>query len=232
MDWMASHHGCTRFIAGGLCGGALTGLLAAERDPRIEALLGLSIPVILDGSAIDFSKFMTDKQLAGTRQRYFGKLRLWDPAVWKSWARFLTFRSHYSLLFRSLVAPFAKRRPAEATAPAAAVADNTNPLFARALRAFVESGRRLLLVFAGTDRLWFEYEAKFTERHREWLARHGSDFEVHVTAEANHIFSFSEWQQDMFERSIEWLRREYPAPEPAGVAEPAGSRDAGRLTWR
>ncbi len=225
MDWMEKNHGCGSFIAAGLCGGALTGLLAAERDARIEGLLGLSIPVILDGSAIDFSKFMTDKQLAGTRQRYLGKLRLWDPSVWKSWARLLTFRSHYSLLLRSLRQPFARTKTETTDTASPPPADNTNPLFARALTHFVESGRRMLLVFAETDRLWFEYDAKFVQRNREWLVRHGSDFNVHVTPQANHIFSFAEWQQDMLDESCRWLLQEYPA---RGVERGSGTA-AGRV---
>ena len=109
MDWMQQTHGCSRFIAAGLCGGAITGLLTADRDPRIISLVGLGIPVILDGTHIDHSKYMTDKQLAGNRDRYLGKLRLWDPAVWKSWTRFFSGQSHYSLITRALTKPFMKK---------------------------------------------------------------------------------------------------------------------------
>ena len=59
MDWMQRTYGTTSFIAAGLCGGALTGLLTAARDPRIVGLVGLSIPVILDGSDRDASRYMT-----------------------------------------------------------------------------------------------------------------------------------------------------------------------------
>ena len=218
MDWMQQTLGCTGFVAAGLCGGALTGLLTAERDSRIEGLLALSIPVILDGSSIDFSKFMTEAQLEGNRRRYLERLRLWDPAVWASWARFLTFRSHYSLIARALSRPFARRRTGNDAATSPAPADNTNPLFARALRRFVERRRRLLLVFAETDRLWFEYDTKFAQRNREWLDLHASDYTVHVTSQANHIFSFSEWQRDMLDASSRWLAQEYPSGDGAGAA--------------
>jgi uncharacterized protein len=208
MDWMQRTYGTTKFIASGLCGGALTGLLAAQRDERITSLLGLSIPVILDGSNIDASKYMTDEQLKRTRLKYLRKLRLWDPEVWRSWRRFLSFQSHYSLILKSIAKPLLARvRPAPPAETAAAPkeADNTNPHFAPSLLRMVSSARRVLLLFAETDRLLFDFEAKFMQRHRAAVERHGASFEMHVTKQANHIFSFSEWQEDMLDHASRWL---------------------------
>jgi alpha-beta hydrolase superfamily lysophospholipase len=225
MDWMQRTYGTSRFIAAGLCGGALTGLLAAQRDPRIVSLLALSIPVILDGSDIDASRYMTPTQLSGTRRRYLGKLRLWDPQVWHSWKRFLTLQSHYSLVVRSLTQPvLAKLRRSAAAAPAPAPSDsrpaverdNTNPHFAPAFMAMASSSRRMLLVFAETDRLLWDFEAKFLQRHQAALARYKERYDVHVVPRANHIFSFAEWQDDMLGRACAWLD--------SGVRVPAGAR--------
>jgi len=222
MDWMQQHHGISRFVASGLCGGALTGLLAAARDPRIVALLGLSIPVILDGSTVDASKYMTDAQLKGTRLRYLRALRLWDPQAWRSWSRFLTFQSHYSLIVRALARPIRARfgargpsRPEEAAAP-----DNTNPHFAPALLGMLRSSRPIGLVFAGTDRLLFEFEVKFLQRHRAALAPHEHLFDMHVTPQANHIFSMQEWQRDMLDHCCRWLES-WDTPAAAGLAPEA-----------
>jgi uncharacterized protein len=225
MDWMQHSYGTTKFIASGLCGGALTGLLAAQRDERITSLLGLSIPVILDGSNIDASKYMTDEQLKRTRLKYLRKLRLWDPVVWRSWARFFSFQSHYSLILKSVAKPLlALVRPAPpADAAAAARAnepDNTNPHFAPSLLRMVSSARRVLLLFAETDRLLFDFEAKFMQRHRAAVERHGASFEMHVTKQANHIFSFSEWQEDMLDRACQWLERDGGEPLRGAVTTP------------
>ncbi|MGH9350511.1 MAG: alpha/beta hydrolase [Vicinamibacterales bacterium] len=214
MDWMHQQYGTSRFIASGLCGGALTGLLAAQRDPRITSLLGLSIPVILDGSTIDASKYMTDAQLKGTRLRYLRKFRLWDPDVWHSWVRFFSFQSHYSLILKSMAKPLLARlrraapvAPATAEAPEAKAADNTNPYFAPALLRMVSTGRRVFLIFAETDRLLWEFDVKFLQRHRAAVERHADWFEMHVTKQANHIFSFGEWQEDMLDQCCRWLER-------------------------
>lgn len=208
MDWMGRTFGTTRFIAAGLCGGALTGLLTAERDPRIIGLLALSIPVILDGANVDATRYLTTAQLDSTRAAYLGKLK---PGAWRSWLRFLTLQSDYRMLARAVARPLLARLRARRghTGPAPDAVpeshDNTNPLFAPAFRSMASGGRRMLLIFAETDRLLWEFEAKFMDRHGASLAPYRSTFQVHITPHANHIFSFSEWQQDMLDQCCRWL---------------------------
>ena len=209
MDWMQQTHGFSRFIAAGLCGGALTGLLTAERDSRITGLLGLSIPVILDGSNVDASQYMTTAQLEGTRDGYLKKLNPLKGGAWQSWIRLLTFQSDYRMIARSLMKPIlARLRRTDAPAaktPDAQPADNTNPHFAPAFRQMVSTSRRVLLIFAEADRLFWEFEAKYMQRHRASIEPYAQWYRVHVTKQANHIFSFGEWQQDMLDQCCGWL---------------------------
>ncbi|MGH9879050.1 MAG: hypothetical protein ACRD5H_15590, partial [Nitrososphaerales archaeon] len=65
----------------------------------------------------------------------------------------------------------------------------------------------IYLVFAGMDRLLFEYEKKFVERNRADLEEYAPWYEIHVTKDANHIFSFREWEEDMLEQCCRWLDR-------------------------
>ena len=206
MDWMQRTHGTRRFIAAGLCGGALTGLLTAANDTRIVALCAISIPVILDGSDRDAARYITASQLTAMRTGYWRKLRL---AEWRSWMRLLTFRSDFRMIGKTLLAPIYARirrstSPAK-DAPTAVHADNTNPLFAPAFRNMVTTSRPVLLVFAESDRLFWEFEEKFLQRHGRTLERYAAWYRVHVTPQANHIFSSSEWQEDLFEQCSRWL---------------------------
>ena len=174
MDWMQRTHGATSFIAAGLCGGALTGLLAASRDPRIAALCAISFPVILDGSDRDPGRYMTAAQLTATRSDYLRKVRVRE---WRSWVRLLTFRSDYRMIARALFKPIQARirrsAPASENPAATGPADNTNPLVAPAFRSMVTTSRPILLVFGESDRLFWEFEDKF-------LRRHGPSLEAHV----------------------------------------------------
>jgi hypothetical protein len=208
MDWMQHTYGTQCFIAAGLCGGALTGLLTAARDPRIVALFGISIPVILDGSDRDAGRYMTAAQLEETRSGYLRKLSL---GAWRSWLRLLTFQSDYRMIARALWKPIQARirRPEPGLQPAgdAAPADNTNPLFAPAFSHMVASARPVLLVFAESDRLFWEFDDKFMRRHGSSLDRYSEWYHVHVTPNANHIFSATEWQDDLFAQCGPWLER-------------------------
>ena len=222
MDWLQATHGITRFIAAGLCGGAITALLAADEDPRVVGLLGLGMPVILDGSEIEYWRYLTTEQLKGTRHRYLSKFKIWEPRVWRSWWRFVTLQSHYSLIGQSVLMRKHKAAPRTEAAPAgdapvagpaaappaeAAPADNTNPRFAPAFLKVLAAGRPILLVFGGADRLRWEFDEKFVARHRAQLEAHPSGYELVVTPEANHIFSLGAWQRHMLEHATTWLGR-------------------------
>jgi alpha/beta superfamily hydrolase len=223
MDWMQQTHGTGRFIMAGLCGGAITGLLARVKDERISGLLSLAIPVILDGSTIDVTKYMTVPQFQWTRQGYLRRFKLWRPEVWKSWLRFVTLQSDYRLIIRSVMTPLWSRLRRTATGQTsdqvAETKDNTNPYFAPAFMKMVSTSRPVLLIFAKSDRLYWEFEAKFMNRYRSEVEAYAEFYEIHVTEQSNHIFSFPECQADMLERSCRWLGRYFPAQSPEAAGE-------------
>ena len=208
MQWVSEKYGIERFILAGLCGGAITGLLTAKGDARVEGLLGLGIPVILDSAQMDKSRFLTDGQINSLHQRYLGKL-----FSTKSWLRLLTFQSDYRLIWRTLKRKLAppKDVPVDAKkSPPNDPDDNTNPLFAPAFFDMVDSGRKILFIFSGSDRLDWEYEEKFVRRHAARLRQCEAHFTVTVIPEANHILSMSEWQKVMLDQSTDWLNRHFP----------------------
>jgi hypothetical protein len=214
MDWMQRHHGTRRFILSGLCGGAITGLLAGSRDARVAGLLGLGITPVLASRAAEASLYMTAGQLEKTRQKYIR--RLLRP---QAWLRLLTFRSDYKLIWRFLSQPLKRQLPKAAVAETPPPEqDNANPLFPPAFFKMLASKRPMLLVFGGTDRLQWEFEEKFVARHREKLAALPPLYDVHIVKDANHVLSWREWQNEMLEVSTRWLQKHFPVdvrmPEP------------------
>lgn len=204
LDWLQSEHGITRCIAGGLCGGAITGLLTAEHDRRIVGLLALGIPVVLDVGDAQWSAHLTRGQLDQLRQGYVRKLL--DP---RSWLRLLSFQSDYRVIWKAFKRMFERTKPAPAPAPAqnGQPADNTNPKFAPAFFAMLESGRPMLHIFSGSDRLAAEFKEKFQERYPDRLARHHELVDVHLIDKANHILAYPDWFDQMLGLSRNWLRR-------------------------
>lgn len=202
MDWAERKYKKNRFILAGLCGGAITGLLAGQVDERVEALLSLNIPVILDGSNQDKTKYLTEGQLDRLKTNYLK--RLFDL---KSWLRLLTFKSDYKLLFKSLIRKN-KKRDSEKQQDNA-VDSNVNPLFEPAFMDWIDRSKKMLLIFSGSDRLTWEYNEKFATPNKDQLDAINGGFEVHVVDEANHIFSYKSWYEEMMKLSLQWLKNDY-----------------------
>ena len=206
MDWMQRTYGAKRFILSGLCGGAITGLLAGARDPRVAGLLALGITPVLASRAADASRYMTRGQLDAVRGRYLR--RLLSP---QAWGRLLTLKTDNKLIWRLLTESFGRKSAAAtpATPPPPAEDDNANPLFPPAFFHMLDSARPMLMIFGGADRLQFEFEEKFLARHRERLARSSALYDVHVVKDANHVLSTREWQNEMLDVTSQWLGRHF-----------------------
>jgi alpha/beta superfamily hydrolase len=212
MDWMTANCGVGRFIGSGLCGGSITALLVAAQDRRIESMLALSIPTAFDGGEANWARFATNRQLVGIRRGYFK--RIIKP---EAWIRFLTGKTSYFVLWRSLkqLIPWANSSSAARLAPSGAATapskDDTNPKFAPAFLRIVGSKRPLLLIFSGGDRLSWEFEEKFEARHRDQLEPLRSYLEIKKIADANHALTDPSWVQEMLDMTVDWLDRVHPA---------------------
>lgn len=211
MDWMERECGNSRFVLSGLCGGAITGLLAAKRDRRVQALLALGIPVISTSAGVDPLKFMTDGQLDSMREAYVQKIFSLKP-----WVRFLTLQTDYRALWKSLVKPIRARLDARAPhgESESAVAEllqagqsNLNRHFAPAFFGMVSSGRPAILIFSSADRLYWEWKEKFAKYYARQIAAYADSLEIHVAKDANHIFSFRESREEMLSVACNWLVR-------------------------
>jgi pimeloyl-ACP methyl ester carboxylesterase len=209
--WLRTQ-GHDRFVLGGLCGGAITALLAARREPGVIGLLSLGMTVTLASNAATPGKYLTGKQLDGKRSQYFRNL-LRPASLW----RFVTFRSDYSTIWHSmkrlLVKP--KVKPVAAADPVAQPPEqrgNANPLFPPAYFDFLQRGGKALMIFSEKDRLWSEYEEKFEQPFAERLKPLEAQIEKHVIANANHVMSLSEWQREMVDVSRNWIKRAWAAP--------------------
>ena len=72
----------------------------------------------------------------------------------------------------------------------------------------------MLLVFSGTDRIYWEFEEKFAKRYGNLLDTYQDRIDLHVIEGANHILSFEEWQRELFRVYETWFNRCYQK-EPA-----------------
>ncbi len=208
MDWMRDHCGTKRFVGSGLCGGSITALLAAQQDPRIVSLLGIGLPVTLDGGEANWGRFLTQQQIGQARQGFFE--RLVRPS---SWIKFLTGRSNYRVIWRVLGQVFRPKRGNVADHPQGdgpAVLDDTNPLFAPAFLTLLQDRRPVLLVYSGGDRLQVQFEEKFEARNRSRIDATSPGYRVHTIPRANHIMSDPAWTAELLDVAAKWLDETHP----------------------
>jgi len=200
MDYMGEERGVRSFVLGGLCGGALTGLIAGSNDARVVGLFGLGIPVILDGSQMVPSIHMTDGQTVSLRQSYYEKIL--DIRAWK---RFLSMKSDFRLIWRVLKpgTPKTNRKPVEENG---GEVSNFNPLFPLAFQKMISSSRKLLLIFSDMDRLYWEYDEKFWQPRKEAYKDRMEYIDVRVLKNANHIISSPDSQNEMLKWTCDWLK--------------------------
>jgi alpha-beta hydrolase superfamily lysophospholipase len=222
LDWLAKTHGFSRFIVGGLCGGALTGLLTAPKDPRVAGIVALGLPVMLDSADLDPRQFMTVGQLTNLRSRYLQKAL--DP---KAWLRVLSLKTDFRLMLKSFGTLFKQKQPRPAApapaaagaapagsgpaTPAAAIPANMNPHFAPAFFTTAEQGRPMLVLFSEADRLYWEFDEKFVAPNRQRFDACAAQVDLHVIKSANHVLTFEPWQAEMQAHLRHWLDTRFAA---------------------
>jgi len=209
LDWMQRTLGLHRFIVGGLCGGAISALLVAQSERRIAGLLALGLPVIVDGASADPRRLMTVGQLESIRGGYVSKL-----LSVQAWLRLLSLKSDFRLIARS----FGVRRGSAGTSSSPAVEagrpsgpSNLNPLFAPAFERLLAGSRPALLIFSGSDRLCWEFQEKYADHHSATIDRYRGLIDLHIVPDANHVFSFQKWQDEMMEHVNTWLEVRFGA---------------------
>ncbi|MEW8624375.1 MAG: hypothetical protein AB2551_01315 [Candidatus Thiodiazotropha sp.] len=217
MDWLESNQGQKQFILGGLCGGALTGLLTACEDQRVTGLLALGIINVFEGGEDNFGKFVTEGQLTSLKDGYIKKLT--DISSWK---RLLTFKSDFRVIFKILLKPLrklasnvqgAKDEDAEFAMPKTLQGSNVNPKFAPSFFKMLKNSKKMLLIFSGADRLLWEFEEKFENIYKKKLKSYKDVYQVHTIPDANHILASREWEASVYEYVDDWLRVNYPTKQ-------------------
>jgi len=209
MDFMEEKLGMSKFILAGLCGGAITALLASEKDDRVKAILSLGMTCVLASANIDPYKFITAQQLSSIREKYLKKI-----FNIKAWSRFITYKTDYKLLIKSLTQPFVKKninRQALADGKnkvntKKVQTSNLNPHFHRTFLKFVIKNK-ILLIFSGADRLFWEFEEKYLAKYQMIIERYSNNYQIEIVDDANHVFSFTEWQNKMLSISEKWLEK-------------------------
>ena len=131
-------------------------------DTRIECLLGMGLPTVLEGGPENWARVLTQHQIVSMRTRTSGRSR--TQVVDALFRGQVELPGHMASAQGWLSERRAIRRAIE-TGAAKSEVDNTNPLFASAFMAMLESARPMILFFAGADRLRYQFAENFESHH-------------------------------------------------------------------
>jgi pimeloyl-ACP methyl ester carboxylesterase len=208
LDFLRSTLKANSFVVGGLCGGAITGLLLAEKDSRVIGLISLAMTVTLSSGPGDRSKYAGTSELEALGRGYIQKL--FDP---KAWLRLLSLKTDFRTLSRSIrQLLFGRNSPVDRNTnsdPDKNPTTNANPLFPSAFFSLLESGRKILLIYSKADRTYWDFQEKFAAEYKETIDGLAHPYEMHLIESANHVLSFREWENQVHDIAIEWLTENY-----------------------
>lgn len=208
---LRERYGLRRIVAGGLCGGAVTALLAAAVGPDlIDGVLSINTAVTFSMDAKAARRPIGRLQARHNFKAYLQKL--FSPAAW---ARMARGDSDYAGITHTVVATV--RSCVRGSAPVAP-ASHTNAQFIESFDALERRRTPHLLVFSGNDNRWLEFQELVFQHHLGGRST-GAGYEIQVIPDANHELHLSVWQRQLQERFGEWLGRHFcEAERPARMA--------------
>jgi pimeloyl-ACP methyl ester carboxylesterase len=209
----------------GLCGGAISVLMEAAGDRRVDGLVLLNIPVLLEGLSrrgqADNAAMITSSRTATKLLK--SKLRRFVEAdFWKGVARFqVDVREEGRLVGRAL-AVLAQRMGVKAASLVGGrgrVRELRNPVssnklfnmrFQNSFARLMRTQTQIFFLFAEHDPWTWIFKSEFQDHVLQPGNAFEGRYEIDIIAAANHIFSARESQVRLQQRVVRWLETHFP----------------------
>ncbi len=187
----------------GVCGGAATALLSSQQAEGVSGVVLMSVPVLLDYSDQDhLSRVPPEYARAQLVQTY--KHKLFSPLAW---LRLLTLKSEMRTIGKFLMS--ALRRESSGSEKGE-TGIRVNKMVADALHSTVRGNKRILFFFGEHDSFRREFERDFMARYWDREPLFKENCRVHEICGCNHMFTMVEWQREIGEITLDWLRESSP----------------------
>ena len=208
LKYLREQYQPTRVFLSGLCGGALTATITAAVDSTIDGTIFIAGPVTVTSAEVELSTmhiFEADQLLSMYTRRAFNL---------KAWGRFLTGKSDYRDLFRSVKTKtgdlLSRLKPRKETLkpPSEGEEDKgsiLNRVFLASLNKLLVSGCHLLFVMPELDRATYDFDRLFLSSFNRRYADRKNQHRIVRIPRANHTFSSRESSQQLFDAIADWL---------------------------
>lgn len=218
VDFFKNEVEIEKVILMGLCGGAITGLMAGAKDARVDGLILINIPVMLEGSSTDW---FIDRMPPGLAESLLSGYLHRVTSV-RSWLRLFSFKSDYRAIWKSVSTKVCRKLDISKQSNFESYDETRlSSYFLESFKSYCSSGRPLLFIFSGNDKYRWAFESDFQKKFlysgNEW-----EDFySIFVVDRANHSFTSPEWRGALLQKIITWLHHyfETPTSEPIEMEE-------------
>jgi pimeloyl-ACP methyl ester carboxylesterase len=205
VDVFLRKHSLDRIYLAGFCGGALTSMIAAGADPRVNGVIYVAGPVTID-SEYELRRLhpVYAKELISS---YI--MKVLNPS---SWYRFLTGKSDYRLIRQTLATTVNEKKIQRGIigedVEGSKEGGTFNWKFLESFKACTSRGADILFVMAEVDPATYGFENYFRKRYLPEGNPYQGRYQCHVVKQANHTFTTRESRDDLYGTIESWLERQ------------------------
>lgn len=192
-----------RLILFGICGGAITSLLAAPTIRGIDGLVLLSIPVFIDSSLQNRTarvpKVFARQYLIMNYARKLTSLKAWTRLLGgKSEVRTIVGYLKASLLGTDQRTDHASKEESESGVI-------FNHEFLECFDAMIKRRAKVIFLFGDDDTFRWEFEREFHRKYWSLNPNYARQSQIHYLSGCNHMFSLREWQYQALDHVSSWM---------------------------
>ena len=178
----------------GLCGGAvISQLVYNELLDDVSGIIQLNTAVTV--SDMNRKPGKGKKQLEKDLVSYLKKL-----FTIQGWKRIFAKESNFRDIFHTLKLYMKNKIMGHTTAH-----ENVNKLYLDTLVSLYENNTRLLFIFGGNDKRWFEFQDNIL--NHKALSKFDLEKNILVINDCNHEFFAREWQEEIHSKIRDWIHR-------------------------
>lgn len=209
----------------GLCGGAISMLIAAARDSRVDGLILLGLPVLVENIEGKNEEFDEASVITSQEQASRTLLSLLRKSInIHTWIKVFTFKIAWKketrIAVKALTVLVTKhieklrnfiRKKQSMTLGNTPVSQHPqfNMHFQHSFAKFTSREGKILFVFAELDFVTWLFKSEFQDTALGPYNPYEHLYEIHVIKRANHIFSAKDSQLQLGEILEKWLQQNY-----------------------
>jgi pimeloyl-ACP methyl ester carboxylesterase len=201
-QFFADHVKLDELYLMGLCGGAISAILAGVKDKNVTRLILIDVPVTLAKGIRGDADFITSTDYANQIYSHY-KTRLINP---KSWLRFFSLQSDYKAIGKTLWFKLKNIiKSNKGNGKFSIHSQKFNYLFLEAFEKCIAQNKHVFFICSGKSYTTGEFQELFQKNYLYPESPYTAFCKVAIIPAANHNYTLLEWQNELFNIISNWL---------------------------